>query len=335
MSEITVSQLETAWRTLNSYGLPPVGEIRVYELPVPLVTGSVLLAMDSQGLRHLLVPLLPGESTKEDRKGAGIHVTQHVLLDRGSRGSFIDIACRNAQLHDAFCYLGCQILQELATVSTGVGEACFRALHNWRTLLERERPTVLPRETIIGLFGELLQLRELLRIDPSAVRTWGGPMGHRHDFSNGEVSIEVKTTTARHGLSITINSLDQLAALPSGRLFLSVVSLEEVSEGGLTLGSLVREIEVMAADFGEVLAKIRQYGWEPSVQEEDAGPHLILKSIMMFGVDDKFPRIIPSSIVGGVPPEITNVHYEVDLAGALSRLLSDTVSVYNSILSTV
>ena len=60
------------------------------------------------------------------------------------------------------------------------------------------------------MIGELIQLINLIKINPSADLIWGGPEGHRHDFSNGILSLEVKTTTMRHGVSVTINSIDQL-----------------------------------------------------------------------------------------------------------------------------
>lgn len=335
MSEFKVDQLESAWLTLVSYGLPPANEIKVFEISGKLSSGSVLLAIDSAGLRHLLVPLPVGETVKEDKKGAGIRVTSHAMIDRGLRTNFIDIACCNSQLHNAFLYLACEVLQELSTVSIGVGEACIRAINNWRALLERERASIISREVIIGLAGELIQLIILLKIDPSADLIWGGPEGHRHDFSNGIISLEVKTTTMRHGLSVTINSIDQLEPLPEGQLYLSLISLEEVSEGGLTIESLVREIERITPFSHRILAKIRQYGWEPVNQNDETSLHFILKKITVYKVDNHFPRLIPSSIIGGLPSQITNVQYEINLTGSEPQPLSadDVKGIYCSLVS--
>lgn len=335
MNEFQVDQLESVWQTLISYGLPPANEIKVYEISGKFAAGSVLLAVDSAGLRHLLVPLPIGETAKEDKKGAGIRITHHAMIDRGIRANFVDIACRNSQLHSAFLYLACEVLQELSSISTGVGEACIKAINNWRALLERERASIIPREKIIGLAGELIQLINFLKMDLSADLIWGGPEGHRHDFSNGVISLEVKTTTMRHGLSVTINSIDQLEPLPGGQLYLSLVSLEEVSEGGITIESLVREIEGMTPFSSRILAKIRQYGWESISQSDESSLHFILRKITIFRVDNPFPRLIPSRIIGGLPPQITNVQYVIDLTGSEPAPLSaeDIKNVYRSILS--
>ena len=283
--------------------------------------GSVLLAIDSDGLRHLLVPLPIGETAKEDKKGAGIRVTHHTMIDRGVRANFVDIACRNSQLHNAFLYLACEVLQELSTISAGVAEACTEAINHWRALLERERASIFPREKTIGLIGELIQLINLIKINPSADLIWGGPEGHRHDFSNGILSLEVKTTTMRHGVSVTINSIDQLEPLPGGQLYLSLISLEEINEGGITIESLVREIEGMTPFSHRILAKIRQYGWEPVSQSDESSLHFILRKITVFRVDHRFPRLIPSSVIGGLSPQITKIQYEINLTGSEVRAI--------------
>ena len=144
---ISSDELESVWQTLISYGLPATNEIRVYEISGKFAGRFLaVFAIDSDGLRHLLVPLPIGETAKEDKKGAGIRVTHHTMIDHGVRANFVDIACRNSQLHNAFLYLACEVLQELSTISAGVAEACTEAINHWRALLERERASIFPEK---------------------------------------------------------------------------------------------------------------------------------------------------------------------------------------------
>ena len=94
-------------------------------------------------------------------------------------------------------------------------------------------------EKAIGLYGELLVLRELLDKKSGSASSWIGASGESHDFRLGAVELEVKTTTANVRVH-KIHGLNQLCPTPGHAL--QVISIRIGSPGsgtGQTVNDLV------------------------------------------------------------------------------------------------
>ena len=86
-------------------------------------------------------------------------------------------------------------------------------LGQWQEVLARRRRGRLSRNEAMGLFGELVFLRDVLaprgRI-ASAVAAWRGPYGDEQDFAVADVIVEVKTHGTTSDGRIQISSEHQL-----------------------------------------------------------------------------------------------------------------------------
>ena len=122
----------------------------------------------------------------------------------------------------------------------------------------------------IGLFGELLVLRHLVRRvgGELAVEAWTGPSGEEHDFALDGYDIEVKTTVAE-GRTHSISSVTQLQATSGRNLWLLSVPLTAGGSAGRSLPELVEAIH------GELLSPtavnafrsaLDAAGWEPGCE---------------------------------------------------------------------
>lgn len=170
----------------------------------------------------------------------------------------------------------------------------------------------------MGLFGELLQLKELLVSDDdhkSIVSGWNRPAPANHDFDYDTEAIEIKTVS-KDKTTVKITSAFQLEAPENKDLFLKIYRIEAI-DGSTTdsLGNLYVEVKALIntdtikEEF--ILKCINdklKYG----------GPRVITlpyKFIqieeMKYLVDQEtFPRINRHAI----PGSISNVSYRIDLS---------------------
>ena len=124
----------------------------------------------------------------------------------------------------------------------------------WQELLGRKKSELLSRSEQIGLFGELMILKEYFLSKtslPSGICAWQGPTGSEQDFGWGSNLIEVKTQLSTSDKRVTINSLEQLDNI-SGNIWLihqTFAANDMFIQGSQTLASLVSEIgDILKAD---------------------------------------------------------------------------------------
>jgi hypothetical protein len=130
---------------------------------------------------------------------------------------------------------------ELATIVERLA-ALFRRL---------ERPATKP---LNGLFGELFVIWR--SSDPAyALAAWRTDAEARFDFSVGDVRLDVKTASGR--MRTHICSYDQCNP-PDGTIALAASLFAERAPGGLSLGTLVDEIEDLAGDDPALALKLRE-----------------------------------------------------------------------------
>jgi len=116
------------------------------------------------------------------------------------------------------------------------------AYENWHKLLEV--PPELQQEVLIGLWGELFVIQDVLENglqDPSTLmNSWTGSAGAPNDFTFGNACIDVKTTRGS-GHEIKISSIDQLDA---PQAWLVVIRIQQCSDKheGYSLLNLVEKI---------------------------------------------------------------------------------------------
>ena len=187
----------------------------------------------------------------------------------------------------------------------------------WRELLSGRRSGVMSTKKQLGLFGELMILRDIFldRTDAfSALSAWQGPSGAEQDFQFAEWLFEVKSQMASSDRIIRVSSEHQLD-LKSGSigLFHQVFSTSsENLQDGRTLRQLIEEIQKLVLDACPAAvdlfqARLLEVGYEPLAEYNEHSLVLINRSA--YEVTETFPRIVASDLRVGV----NNARYDLSL----------------------
>jgi hypothetical protein len=191
-------------------------------------------------------------------------------------------------------------------------------LDEWRELL-RTAGTPLDRDTILGLIGELEILRRIGASDPTAaLRAWKGPRRTVHDFVIKGHALEVKSTAAIDGNTVSVSNIDQLDPSETDELHLVVVHCKE-SDQAPGLDDRIRELLNLGFPRGQLLDAVADAGYvfESSV----AGmPRFAVRSVRVWSIDADFPGLRR----GDIPEErrrgVSRIRYDLALDSAAPRL---------------
>ena len=305
------------WDELEHAGARALGDIRVYETDVAADAGTLLLGLDAEGLRHLLIPIGEEDTVREDRRSRGVHLENRTLIDQDSERRFGDVVCRTPHLNELFGVLTDEMAAGIVADPDAPIDACLGVLDRWRELLERESTKLLGPQQIAAIFAELWNLRRLVARDPGAASFWTGPAGGIHDISTPNGAIEVKSTTARYGRVVEIHGQEQLRPPENGNLYLAVMRLEvPASDGDSTLPSLVRELLDLGADRHELLQRLSRVGYRLDDETAYSSLPVAVLEDRVYAVDAGLPSIVPATFVNGhVPAGVVRLVYSIDLTG--------------------
>lgn len=188
-------------------------------------------------------------------------------------------------------------------------------LHQWQEVLARRRRGRLSRSEELGLFGELLFIRDALAPRTglaSAVTAWRGPYGDEQDFVIQGAVLEVKTHGMTSDARIMVSSEDQLDS-SSVRVFLcrQCVAAAPAASGGESLDGLVAELVAATAEMPATNVRLRT-GLEAAGWVKDAayGETWVLGDRSWYDVADGFPRIVRSDL----RPGVERVRYQIAVA---------------------
>lgn len=285
-------------------------------------SAALLLAVDHEGTRHALFPLLAPGIGFQDMVSRGLAVQERALIIESEvEKSFLDLTCTDHAGHPAFNLVVSDILRQLSSGSDPVS-AVRSTMARWRRFWGAAPTEGLSPEQVRGLFGELWFL--LMWALPQGLKTvthWDGPMGARHDFHWPAFAVESKTTNSIRGHVHRINGLDQLDPPDSGHLY--VFSLRVRDEPGAA-HSLVSIIERLITHLGTdpsllELFEIRlgQAGYSPLHSARYAEMRFHVADERLYQVVGNFPRLSASSFAGGLPRGIERVEYEISLETCL------------------
>lgn len=314
---------------------PPAGERLTVRGALAGRHPDVLIALNASKQRHVLVVLPDGELGElAERTSRGIAV-QTVELRPGGEATkrFIEIVCLDSQGHAALDTIAQELIEALeAGASIGRLRLVQNVLAKWRRFWSGIAQGVLSKEEQLGLFGELWFLNRWLAPAlgvSAAVTMWRGPAGARNDFEAPGLAIEVKTTGRVDGAHV-INGLDQLLEPPGGRLMLFSLLVRDEASGTENLPAQVAEARgLIAADYAlqsQFDALLYAAGYDDRLATEYAKLVLRIRESGLYKVAEGFPRLVPASLVGGVPVGVRTVEYELRLDAAGAWLLAATPS---------
>jgi hypothetical protein len=307
--------LEYIWGLIDKHSAA-ASELRVRESDEYQIAGqSVIFAVDNGQNRLLLIPIAPDARIQEDRRSAGVQTTLRVLIDGSVRRSFLAVMCLKPHLNSLFSIIAAEIIERLQVDASSPDVKAHQVLNRWRELLERA-PSYLPsREVLIGAFGELYVLRQLVQHVPSALRFWDGSDRARHDFLARSAALEVKTTTDRNRLCVTIRGHDQLEPPLGSALYLALIRLERVRTGGESLFDIVETIADMGADRVQLLTQLAKLDITHDVLVQLKEDRYVVRDEFIYKIDEDFPKITSASFAGGrLPERISAVTYQIDLS---------------------
>lgn len=187
-------------------------------------------------------------------------------------------------------------------------------LRRWQQLLKSDLQRQLTIEIQMGLFSELLCLRDV--IGPyiglgNAVRKWGGPDSDKQDFVCDASAVEVKSYLSAKGPTVTISSTQQLWS-DKESLYLVAYGLSQ-SDTGETIEDLDKSILALLEGDDAVKelfeAKVGQYGFVPELNIGQL-VKFVSDARRFYLIAESFPRIDPGLLAG----EIIAVKFAIDLA---------------------
>lgn len=320
------SDLELRWQALGT----PVGERLSAERVRNWAGGPVLVGLDSNGTRHLLVRVDATRNIRLPRAVAGLGISVRRLHPTGQAdASWIDLASGEQSWRRPFCGLAADIITELPIAGASDPAVLFGVLERWRRFWDTSR-NGLSRDEQVGLVGELWLLLEWLpRITVAAVSAWQGPLRGRHDFVSDTVSVEVKTTRAGTGPVVhRVARLDQLDEPGTGRLYL--LSLRAIPDplGNASLDNLLQRVRAAAAAVSANCSALLEDRLDAiGVTAADDGRYsepLRVAQQELYQVDPDFPRLISSTFPDGLPGGVVDVAYSLDTSACQPWLVTNT-----------
>ncbi|MHB1708462.1 MAG: PD-(D/E)XK motif protein [Thermoplasmataceae archaeon] len=317
---------------------PPRRESFTARYAFPSVTYSLLAAIDSDRVRHLLIPLSKDESDLTDNRSRGLSVRTELLHVRRSEENlsdarYIDITCFDNAAREMFDLLGRQIAVEIAKGGLPRNKCVANTLERWRYFWSRPLGEQLTRNEVIGLFAELWFQRFWLfpfYSSIEAIAGWRGPFGSRHDYEWHRVSVEIKGTTSINGIRHWINGVDQLAPPENGRLFLFSLQIREESGGQYTLPGIIKlcrdKIGTDYAALESFDSALALTGYSPAHDEDYDRIRFRVVTEALYEVKEPFPRITTGTLKNGVPSGVIDINYEIALEGLDSLVVATAPS---------
>jgi hypothetical protein len=272
---------------------------------------DILAAMTSDNRPRLLVPLAP-QAANEDPihvELKGLTIRETVLKLDGGNQLILDASSEPTE-EAMFTVVAHELAKAVALLGRDPRKAVESTIKRWRAFWSSAGKP-LTFEEKLGLFGELYLLNRLLipRLGTTAVSTWKGPLGERHDFQAHCWHIESKVTTKTAPI-FRIHGHDQLT--PPERKQLLLFCLFASKETGApdsiekevdSIRALLRSDPSALGEFDEALVAI---GWFSS--EEPF--HLRVRGADFYLVGESFPSLGMQELPDGV----TRIDWEIDLS---------------------
>lgn len=319
--------VDEKWLKLESETPSDERSIRVAELPVKTGARSIVVGVDHDGYRHLLIPITSHLDVRRGLDGPVLQLRKRPLEDGTLYQHYADLGCLRPDLNDVFTTMCADVLDTAGTLPNNPLKALYRVLDRWKSLFQTSG-VPLDTDQIIGLFGELLVLTRLLERDSSAHRFWKGPSGHEHDFATAHTALEVKATSGPQRRRVRIHGIDQLTMQDEGVLRLAWFRLERGSDTGEDLPTLVNRALRLCDDESTLLALLASVGYYPSDNGYYKDIRLYVAEERWYSVDDDFPKLTRAQLTDPTSIKlVSDIAYTVDLSGEPPIALNgDTVT---------
>ena len=274
-------------------------------------------------------------------------VMKGIEVNGGVEGnrSHLTLVLDSAEDAKIFHFLCTSLMEATGIIEAANDPAAARVIINhlgrWQNLLKSKGSDILGLEQQIGLFGELMVLRDIFLENITlrdAVACWTGPMGEEQDFGYGGNLVEVKTTRSTSDQEIRIPAVSQLDCI-SGKIslvFQTVGIFEDQPPQSQSLNSIIAEIESILSNGGPELVdqfymRLAMVGYKARPEYDKY--HFAPVSRRIFAVEGEFPRLCGSDLRYGITKCAYSIlvdaclPFELDPAEAMDRILAGTDAV--------
>lgn len=266
------------------------------------------IGLDDKGRKaiELRAPFIPRKVTGT----AAIEVNQYTKNEYNT----IRFSLSDEEISGLF-YMFCDDLieqtREIREISEGYS-AIVNRFFQWKKMFVPSKGNILTEPEIMGLIGELLYIRDILRHEISiyeALRSWSGQELTHKDFSYENNWAEIKAIKSG-GTTVKISSLEQLESDNEGELV--VFSLEKMSTAynGIRLNKLVIEVRNLfdsTEDRDRFMSKVALQGYEYNDIYDDYVYEI--SSVNRYRVDSDFPKLTSKDVNAA----IKKASYELSL----------------------
>ena len=272
---------------------------------------------------------IAGEKLPKPTRLAGIDITL-VERENGIWELFMRlIDSTQVDIFKALCTNLMSATRNLKRSQDGAGiQIILNRLKRWQELLKARKEKLLSQSQIIGLFGELLFLKEFLltRLSPmDALMVWRGPYGDEHDFLIGSWMIEVKTQLISSDRKLHISSVDQLD-ITSGQILICYQTLEIAGDKDIavhSLNSLVDELmDLFNPEHSEVTDMLQailiEFGYIRREEYDDV--RWILHERAYYHVTDEFPALRATML----PIGVEDVRYSIKVEACTPFIVEES-----------
>ncbi|WP_019680665.1 PD-(D/E)XK motif protein [Ruminococcus flavefaciens] len=187
--------------------------------------------------------------------------------------------------------------------------------NKWKSLLGNRDS----EKEAYSIIGELLALEHLLKNGINA--KWQGAKGGTQDIQTDKCNYEVKSTTARYGYEVTINSIYQLGK--KGTDLKLIFCRFEKAAIGMDINAVIKSL--VSLGYSELLLEkaMEANGLEKGCTARSKKYRII--EMKSYNVDDNFPVITELSFKDDViPKNIIRINYTVNLSGLPCENLLET-----------
>ena len=207
-------------------------------------------------------------------------------------------------------------------------------LEKWRVLFSKISENGLSQEEQIGLYGEILFIRQFLNYNKDflkVISSWVGPEKEIRDFQYKKWGVEVKSTVGNNHQKVYISSERQLDTSHLDNLYLFHVSLEKSHGSGETLPDIVKSIQdtliFNLASLNKFNFLLLQAGYfEKNIElYNQVGYHI--RNTTFYNVKSDFPRLQEKDIMKG----IGDVEYSIILSQC-GQYIEPEIHVINKLI---
>lgn len=247
----------------------------------------------------------------------------------GQIGYFAILKCSKKSFNQNFILFAERLLEDISKkIKPSVALRNFTK--TWAEFFSKLKVKRLTDEEIVGLFGELLVLKDLIDVHGASreiIESWQGPLANAWDFlldnEDKKIQFEVKTSASSHD-HVSINGLKQLLETDVVRSFLCLqkVNMTKVQNPSkentlIDLIKLIRENlmdnELALSLFNDLLSELTDFD-----EEHEAHCRLIMFQVrnrQWYLIDKNFPALTSLTLSDELRQRVREVKYELELAG--------------------